>query len=60
MKTTKQLLNEIAFQYWDRKAQEQLQRLLAVAQAAQVLAENADIEQLPGGKDLVTAIKFLE
>ncbi|MCC5644823.1 hypothetical protein LC607_18130 [Nostoc sp. CHAB 5824] len=60
MKTTKQLLNEIAFQYWEREAQERLQRLLAVAQAARVLAENAEIQQLPGGQDLVEAVRLLE
>lgn len=58
MKTTKQLLNEIAIAHLDRKTQEELQRLRAIAEAARVVAESDTIQLVPGGKDLVSAVQI--
>lgn len=53
MKTTKQLLNEVAFRHLDRKTQEELEKLRAIAEAAAIVAQNKELTQLAGGQDLV-------
>jgi hypothetical protein len=56
----KTLLNETAIAFLDRQTQEELARLRAIAQAASVVSQSEGIELLPGGRDLVAAIKLLE
>jgi len=55
--TPQEILNKVVTLTSDRLLQEEFDRLRAIAQAAQILANNENIESLPGGKEL---IKLLE
>lgn len=55
----KTLLNETAIAFLDRKTQEELAKLRAIAHAAAVVSQSEGIESLSGGSDLVAAIKLL-
>ncbi|MBD2492617.1 hypothetical protein [Aulosira sp. FACHB-615] len=54
----KQVLNEIAIAHLERKTQEELRRLRAIADAASVVAQDNRVTTLRGGEDLVSALNF--
>lgn len=56
MQTIKQVLNEIAIAHLERKTQEELRRLQAIASAAAVVAKDERVRSLNGGQELVDLV----
>ncbi|ALF55721.1 hypothetical protein ACX27_27315 [Nostoc piscinale CENA21] len=53
-----QVLNEIAIAHLNRKTQEELKRLQAIASAASVVAQDERVKDLRGGRDLVAVLNL--